>query len=77
MLSQPRCPSSQPTKPTTGAKVLKETATTATTTTTITAILQPLTGQPALAGSPAPRSEEPEDFVGTKIYCPHALADCN
>jgi len=30
------------------------------------------TGQPALAGT---FSQELEDFVGAKIYCPHALAD--
>jgi len=32
------------------------------------------TGQPVLAGSP---SYELEDFLGAKVYCPHALADGN
>jgi len=31
-------------------------------------------GQPALAGN---SSEDLEDFVGAKFYCPHALADSN
>jgi len=29
-------------------------------------------GQPALAGNP---SYKPQDFVGEKFYCPHALVD--
>jgi len=32
------------------------------------------TGQPALAGT---YSQELEDFIGAKFYCPHALADGN
>ena len=44
--------------------------------TTTTAILWPLYRTSALAGTSSP-SYEPEDFVGVKFYCLHALADGN
>ena len=39
-----------------------------------TTVLWPLCSQPALVGT---SSQELEDFVGAKFYCPYSLADSN